>query len=168
MPIGHSQYAPGVAQHGLRGHRAVGDDLADLVATVFLRDVVDHRIAAVHAEVDVEVGHRHALGIEEALEQQAVAQRVEIGDAEAPGDDRARARATPRSHWNAVLFRPADEVRDDQEVPREAHLHDHVELAIEARDIVLVREALGERVFREARFEPFARLPADERFDRLA
>ena len=47
------------------------------------RDVVDDAVAAVHAEVDVEVRHRHALGIQEALEQQVVAQRIEIGDAEA-------------------------------------------------------------------------------------
>ena len=39
---------------------------------IFLLDVVDHAVAAVLAEVDVEVGHRHALRVEEALEQQVV------------------------------------------------------------------------------------------------
>src|SRR3546814_18597645 len=51
-------------------------DLADAVAAVFARDVVDHLVAAIHAEVDVEIGHRHAFGIEEALEQQVELQRV--------------------------------------------------------------------------------------------
>ena len=83
LAVRHAEHAAGVAQHRLRRHRAVGDDLADPVAAVLARDVVDHLVAAVHAEVDVEVGHRHAFGIEEALEQQVVAQRIEIGDARA-------------------------------------------------------------------------------------
>jgi hypothetical protein len=37
-------------------------------------------------KVDVEVRHRDAVGIEEALEQQAEAQRVEIRDGQRPGD----------------------------------------------------------------------------------
>ena len=68
LRIAHAKYATTVAQHGLRRHGAVGDDLADLVAAVFVGHVVDDAIAAIHAEVDVEVRHRHALGIEEALE----------------------------------------------------------------------------------------------------
>jgi hypothetical protein len=60
-------------------------------------DVVDHAVASVHAEVDVEVRHRHAFGIEEAFEQQAVAQRIEIGDAERVGDQRTGAGAAARA-----------------------------------------------------------------------
>ena len=41
-----------------------------LVLAVLLLDVLDDLVAPVHAEVDVEVGHRHALGVQEALEQQ--------------------------------------------------------------------------------------------------
>ncbi len=70
--IGMAQHAPAVAHHRLGGHGAVGDDLADPVAAVLARDVVDHLVAAVHAEVDVEVGHRHPFRIQETLEQQVV------------------------------------------------------------------------------------------------
>ena len=80
LAVGHLQHAADVAQHGARLQRAEGDDLRDLVAAVFLLDVADHLVAAVLAEVDVEVGHRHAVGIEEALEQQREAQRVDVGD----------------------------------------------------------------------------------------
>ncbi len=70
--------------------------------------VVDHLVAPVLAEIDVEIRHRHALGIEEALEQQIEAQRVEIGDGQRPGHDRAGARSRGRgrpgcrcafAHW---------------------------------------------------------------------
>ena len=86
---------------------------------VALLHVADHLVAPVLAEVDVEVGHRHALGIEEALEQQAEADRIEIGDGERIGDERARARAAARPDRNALRLRPFDEVGDDQEVARD-------------------------------------------------
>ena len=124
-----AEHARDVADHRLRGHRAVGDDLRDAVAPVALGDVIDDPVAALHAEVHVEVRHRDALRIQEPLEQQVIAQRVEIGDAERVRDQRARAGATARTHRHAVLARPADEIRHDQEVARETHLADHVELA---------------------------------------
>ena len=63
--------------------------------------VGDHLLPPLLAEVDVEVGHRDPLGIEEALEQQAEAQRIEAGDQQRPGDQRAGARAAARAHRNA-------------------------------------------------------------------
>jgi hypothetical protein len=67
-------------------------------------DVLDHLVAAVLAEVDVEVGHRDALGVQEALEEQAEADRVEIGDQQRPGGDRARARAAARPDRDPCAF----------------------------------------------------------------
>ena len=89
---------------------------ATLVAAVVLLHVVDDLVAPVLAEVDVEVRHRHAVGIEEALEQQAEAQRIEVGDGERIGDQRAGARAAARADRDALRLRPLDEVGDDQEV----------------------------------------------------
>ena len=91
LPVRHLQHAADVAQHAARLQRAEGDDLRDLVAAVALLHVADHLVAAVLAEVDVEVRHRHALGIEKALEQQAEPDRIEIGDGQ-----RVRRRASLR------------------------------------------------------------------------
>ncbi len=74
LAIGHLQHAADVAQHGAGLQRTEGDDLANLVAAVFLLDVADHLFAAILAEVDVEVGHRDAVRVEEALEQQGETQ----------------------------------------------------------------------------------------------
>ena len=141
LPVGHLQHAADVAQHGACLQLAVGDDLRDAIGAVLLLDVADDLVAAVLAEVDVEVRHRHALGIQEALEQQAEAQGIEVGDGERPGDDRPGARAAPRSHRDAVGFRPLDEVGDDQEVAGVFHLRDDVDLEGEALLIILAREA---------------------------
>ncbi len=80
LAIGHLQHAADVAQHAARLQRTEGDDLRHLIAAVAILHVADHLVAAVLAEVDVEVRHRDAFRIEEALEQQAEADRIEVGD----------------------------------------------------------------------------------------
>src|SRR4051794_3526475 len=57
-------------------------DLTDAILAVLLLDVLDDLAAAIHAEVDVEVGHRHALWIQEALEQELELQWIDVGDAQ--------------------------------------------------------------------------------------
>ncbi len=127
-----------VAQHGARLQLAEGDDLRHPVVPVLLLHVADHLVAPVLAEVDVEVRHRDALGIEEALEQQPEAQRVEIGDAERPGGHRSRARPAAGADGNAALLCPADELGDDQEVAGEAHLADDLELVLQPLQVLPV------------------------------
>ena len=115
--VGHVEHAADVADHRLGLHRAEGDDLRDVLAAVLAGDVVDDLAAAALAEVDVDIGQRHALGVEEALEQQVVVDRVDVGDAQAVGDEAAGGRAAARADRNAVLAGVADEVPDDEEVP---------------------------------------------------
>src|SRR5512138_1111612 len=78
--VAQAEYARDIAHDGLRGHRAVRNDLRNALTTVTVGDVLDDSIAPVHAEVDVEVRHRDALGIEEAFEQQVILQRIEVRD----------------------------------------------------------------------------------------
>ena len=95
---------------------------------VLVGHVADHAVAPLHREVDVDVRHRDALGVQEALEQQVVRERVDVGDLQRVGDDRAGRRAAPGPHRDAVVLGELDEVPDDQEVGVEAHPVDHLEL----------------------------------------
>ena len=88
------EHATGVTDRGAGEHRAEGDDLGDPVPPVLLGHVVDDAVASGDGEVDVHVRHRFAARIEEALEEQVVAHRVDVGDLERVGGDRAR-RAAP-------------------------------------------------------------------------
>ena len=141
LAVRHLQHAADVAQHAARLQRAEGDDLRDAIAAVALLHIADDLVAAVLAEVDVEVGHRHALGIEEALEQQPETHGVEVGDGERIGDERSRSRAAARPDRDALPFRPLDEVGDDEEVAGIFHAGDHVELEGQPLAIVLDRAA---------------------------
>src|SRR3546814_17313558 len=55
LRIGHLQHAADIAQGGARLQLAEGDDLGDAVVAVLVLHVADHLVAAVLAEVDVEV-----------------------------------------------------------------------------------------------------------------
>ena len=87
--VGDVHGAANVLDGGFGGHGAEGNDLGNVVAAVLLRDVVDDFAAAIHAEIDIDIRHGDALGIQEALEEQLVLQGIDIGDAEGVGDQRS-------------------------------------------------------------------------------
>src|SRR5690606_12853307 len=147
-----------VLDHAARLEVLERRDLPDAVVAVLLGHVADDLVAPRHAEIDVEVGHADALRVQEALEQEVVGERIDLGDPERVGDQRARARAAARPDWNAPVLRLADEVPDDEEVARVLHTHDHVELALEPFAIRGdVHFLAGLRELAEAIFEPVPR-----------
>jgi hypothetical protein len=128
----HLQNAPDVADRGLRRHRRERDDLGHAVGPVLLRDVADDLFTALDREVAVDVGHRHAVDVEEALEDQTVLQWIEVGDAEAKRDQASCCAAAAGSDDDALLAREVVKVPDDQEVRRVAGLADHRKLELGA------------------------------------
>ena len=119
-----------------------------MVRAVPLGRVADHLVATALVEVHVDVRHRPAGGVEEPLEDQAVAQRVEVGDPQAVRHHGARRRAAARAHADAALAREPDQVPDDQEVSGEPHLGDDAELVVDApADVVRERRVSGRRAF---------------------
>ena len=88
-----AEHAGRVARGRAGEHLAEGDDLGDRLLAVLLGHVADHLLTAAHREVHVDIGHRHALGVEEPLEQQVVRSGSTSVIASAVGDDRARGRA---------------------------------------------------------------------------
>ena len=117
-----------VADHRLGRHRAEGRNLRHGIGAVFTPDVLDHLPAVVLTEVDIEVGHRHPLGVQETLKQQRVGQGIKIGNSQRIRHQRARTRTPPRPHRHTVILGPVDEVGHDEEVTGEPHLDDGVAL----------------------------------------
>ena len=123
--------APDIADHALCRHRTESNDLNDLVMTVLFTDIIDHFLPPLITEINVDIGHRHALRVQEALKQQTVPDRIDIGDMQAVRDDAPRRRAAPRPDWNVVLPRPVDEIPHDQEIVHIPHLLDHAKLIVQ-------------------------------------
>ncbi len=123
---------------GLQGTE--GDDLAYPVRAIFLRHVVDHVLAAADAEVGVDIGHGHPLGVQEPLEHQVILHGVHVGDFQAVAHDASRRRAAARPHGDAVFLGVADEVGDDEEVVHKPHLADDPHLV--AQPLPVLRQHL--------------------------
>lgn len=105
----------------------------------FVGGVAHHLTAATVVEVDIDVGHRRALGVEEPLEQQTVWNRVDVGDAQGVSDQRAGSRAPPRADPDAHRPRVVDQVGDDQEIGRETLGTDDVDLVGRTCDVTVRR-----------------------------
>ena len=109
----------------------MGRDHGDAVATVGLVDVRDDLVAALPAQVDVEVGAVAPLRVQEALEAEPVAQRVHVRDAEHVGHDRGGARAATHG-GDALRAGKGDDLGDQQEVVGEAESLDDRKLLVQS------------------------------------
>ena len=109
--VGHVERAAHVLDGGLRGHRPERDDLADRVAPVELRDVVDDLAAPVDAEVNINIRHRDAVGVQETLEEEVILDGVNVGNLKAVGDQAPGSRAAARPDGNLAVFGELDEVQ---------------------------------------------------------
>ena len=132
LPDGEVQHARSVVDGLLGLDRGVGDDVADALGAVELADVLHDLEATLIVEVHVDIGHLGALRGEEALEHEAVVERVEGRDVHRVGHDGTGGRASARSHADAVSLGPAHVLLDDQEVVREALLADDLVLVLKA------------------------------------
>ncbi len=84
--VGVAEHPGGVAHRGPGLDGGERDDLGHVVGAVALGGVADHLGAVALVEVHVDVGHLLAAGVEEPLEEEAVAERVEVDDLQAVGD----------------------------------------------------------------------------------
>ena len=121
-----------VLQRGFCRHGPKRDDLRHVFPAVLLRDVVNHFAAAVHAEINVNVGQGNALRIQEALEEQIVLQRVEVGDPQRIGHEAPGRRAASGADRNLAFFGEPHEVPDNQKVAGKLHLLNRADLALQA------------------------------------
>ncbi len=131
LAVGNFEGAADVLDGGLGGHGVEGDDLRDLVGAVLAFDVLDDLTTAVHAEVDVDIGHGDALGVEEALEEELVLERVDVGDLHDVGDEGASGGATAGAYGDVLFAGVFDKVPDDHEIAGELHLFDGVQFPVE-------------------------------------
>ncbi len=95
--------------------------------------VVDDFFPPCLAEVDIEVGRGDALGVQETLKNELVAQRVDLRDAQCVGHETATAGASPRAHRDAVRVREMDEIPYHQEIVDEPGLFDDGQFLFETR-----------------------------------
>ena len=147
-----AQHAAHVAHDRAGAHRSERDDLADVIRAVTPGDVIDDLLTALITEIHIDIRHGDAFRIEESLEQQAVTQRIELGDIHAVSDDGAGARTASGPDDNALTAGVVDEIPDNEEVIDVTHLGNHADFVFHAvarfrRDGLI---ALGKPFFTQA------------------
>uniref|UniRef100_A0A6J7NAW3 Unannotated protein n=1 Tax=freshwater metagenome TaxID=449393 RepID=A0A6J7NAW3_9ZZZZ len=131
-----AEHAGRVSRRSARLDGGEGNDLRHVVAAVSLCRVPDHLVPIPGVEVHVDIGHGHTAGIEEALKDQVVLNRIEVRDPEAVRNRTARSRSPTGADTDPGIAGVLDEVPHDQEVRREPHVRN---------DLELVRETLHHR-----------------------
>ena len=141
--IGHVHGPAHVPDGVAGGHGAEGDDLGHVVGAVLALDVLNDLLPAADAEIHIDVGHGDPLRIQEALEIQAVAYGVHLGDPQAVGHHTPRRRTPARAYRDVVALGVVDEVGDDQEVLHKAHLPDDAHLVLQPLPVALRRAGIA-------------------------
>ena len=121
--VGQAERLRHLAERHLRAVADDGRGHPGMVAAILGVDVLDHLLAALVLEVDVDVRRLVALGADEALEQEVGTGRIDGGDAEAVADGGVGGRAATLAE-DAALAGEADDFVDGQEVGGEAELLD--------------------------------------------
>ena len=136
-----TKHAANVADYRLRRHGTKGNNLRYRITTVHVRNVFNNLVAFLHAEVNVEVGHGDTFRIKETFEQQVKFQRVEVSNFQRVSHQRPGTGTTSWPHRHAVILRPLDKLHHDQEVTREPHLVNHLQLNIQT--LIIFRTAFN-------------------------
>ena len=133
-----------VADRAARPVRREARHERGVLGAVALGDADDELLADVAREVEVDVGHRRELAVQEAADREAVLDRVDVREAGQVADDRAdraaspsprreeHPRRVPAPHLERALPCELEHLVVEQEEPREAELLDQRELALEA------------------------------------
>ena len=96
------------------------------VTAIFAIEVLDHLLAPLMLEIDIDIGRLLAILGDEAVEQKLVLRRIDIGDAETIAYRRVGRTAAPLAQDRRIdlVAREIDNVLDGQEIARKIHLAD--------------------------------------------
>ena len=112
-----------------RRTRAIGDHRgreAGALAPIAIVDILDHLLAPLVLEVDVDVGRLVALGRDEAFEQKIETRRIDLGDPKAIADGGIGGRAAALAE-DSLRAREAHDVVHGEEVRRVIERGDELE-----------------------------------------
>ena len=72
-----------------RGHGTVGDDVCNLVVSVFVLNPFKHLASSVVVEVGIDIGEGNTVGVKESFEKQVILDWVNLGNTQAIGNNRS-------------------------------------------------------------------------------
>ena len=101
---------------------------SNTILAILLNQVVDDLCAACAHKVQVSVRQVNTVWIDKALKQQVEPNRINVCDVHEVRNQRTTDRTAAWADHDAVIFGPLDDLLHQQEVARESHLLDNVQL----------------------------------------
>src|SRR6185503_17372894 len=100
----------------------------------FLPDVFEDFAATSFAKVDINIGRRNSLWIEESLEDQSVLQRIDIGNSQNISNDGACGRTATRAHRDSSLSGEMNKIPNDEEITNKTRFFQNIDFIIQSLD----------------------------------
>ena len=123
--VRHTQNSCGVLQGLLGLYGSKGDNLGHPVFAIFLADVANNFSPASIVKVNVNIWRRHAIRVQEPLENQTVNYWIELRNAKSVGNNRTSSRTSSRTNPNSLRPGPSDKVSHHEEIAGKSHLCNH-------------------------------------------
>ena len=129
--FGHAKSFTRIAQGLAFAKSRKGHYLRHMIAAIASFHVGQQFRAAVIRHIDVNIGHGHALRIEETLKKQMIGHWIHVRDLQSESYQRTRRRTTSHAAVNSLLPRITQQIRHNQEIIVKAHLMNHGQLMLQ-------------------------------------
>ena len=141
--VGQIQHTPHIPDNTLGSQGTKGDNLHHLVLAVFAHHVVNYLLAPLITKVNINIGHGHALRVQETLKEKIIAHRINVGDSQCVAHNAPGSRPPPRPHDDILRSGIVDKIPHDQEIIHVSHGADDIQLIVQpaAQCAVIVRIA---------------------------
>src|SRR5690554_2208741 len=130
LAIGHVYSPANISDGAPCSHGTEGGNLGDPVSTILSDNILYHFLPPLIAEVYVDVRHCHPFRIKEPLKEQTILQGIDVYDVQCVGNHTSSSRPPTRSNHYLIVPCKFDEVPDDEEVVRIAHLENYTQFVL--------------------------------------
>ena len=114
-----------------RRQGAEGNDLGHLVLAVLPGQIIDDLSPPPVAEVRINIRHGHTLGVQETFEEKVKTERIDFRNMKEIGHNASCRTAAARTDGDAMGLGIMDEIHDDEEIVRKAHVLDDSQLIVQ-------------------------------------
>ena len=130
VAVRHAEDAAHVADRRFGAHGPEGDDLGHAALAVLFHHVIDDLVPFTIRETDGDVRHGDQFRIQEAFEEQSVADGVDVRNPQGVGNHASQG-GSPGHERDALLRGVTGDIGDDKKVTRITHLADDAQFVFE-------------------------------------
>ena len=114
--------------------------MGNLLLSILICNPLKHTTATLIVKIDINIGQRDTVRVQETLKQQVVLNRVNLCNSETVCHSRARCRTSTRSNPDIeLLTRCRNKVLNDKEVTRETHRLHNMKLELQSLRCLIVK-----------------------------